>query len=146
MEKISGIVRGNSRVTTVDNKNAAPARPGMPAFGRPAGETTAASPKQSSTASRAVALHNGIQEAKKAMSQERVIANMADQFFMSRVRRPAEEVQAPMPQVGEELEVVAATPAGKSTNELTLGSMAAPAEADAPQEYTPRGSYVDVRA
>lgn len=145
MEKISGIVRGNSRVTTVDNKNAAPARPGMPAFGRPAGESTAASPKQTSTASRAVALHNGIQEAKKAMSQERVISNLADQFFMSRVRRPAEEIQAPAPQVGTEVGEISLGAESTPTNELVLDGVQAK-EAEAPKEYTPRGSFVDVHA
>ena len=138
MEKISGIVRGNSRVTTADNKNAAPARTGMPTFGRPAGESTPVTPKTTSTASRAVALHNGITEAKKAVSQERMISQMADEFFMSRAR-PEVPVQNLLP-VPEPIRAA-------STDELVMGTDAEAQEIEVPaKEYTPRGSFVDVRA
>ena len=91
MEKISGIVPRNGRTAqAVDTKNAAAARPGMPAFGRPAGVSTQAVAKTSSTASRAVALHKGMREAKEAVSQERALNRLADDFFMSRIRRPAD--------------------------------------------------------
>ena len=139
MEKISGIVRGNSRVTTVDNKNAAPARTGMPSFGRPAGESTPAVSKSSSTASRAVALHNGMTEAKKAISQGRVISQMADDFFMSKAR-PGEipvEDRLPMPLTAREV---------FSTDELALGELEGSSVEAPVKEYTPRGSLVDVRA
>ena len=126
MEKISGIIRGSARVASADTQKAPSARPGMPAFGRPVGESTAGVPVTSSTADRAVALHNGLTEAKKAVSQERVLSKMADEFFMSRVRRPEErEVETIEIQVPEMHEQEIETPA---------------------QEYTPRGSFVDVRA
>ena len=80
MEKISRIVPGNSRVASTDMKNAAPVRPGMPTFGRPVGESTDVVHKSSSTASRAVALHNANIEAKKAASEERVIQKNADDY------------------------------------------------------------------
>ncbi len=140
MEKISGIVRGNSRVTTIDNKSAAPARTGMPSFGRPAGESTPSIAKSSSTASRAVALHNGMTEAKKAISQERVVSAMADQFFLSQSRQgelPVEDM-LPVPMISRQ---------APSTDELIVKAEADGDSMQAPvKEYTPRGSFVDVRA
>ena len=143
MEKISRIVRGNARMAAVDNKNAAPARPGMPTFGRPAGESTAVEPKTSSTASRAVALHNANTEMKKALSQERVASRLADDFFMSRVRRPEEQPVMNTPELQTGVPQLDAAP--PSTEELVLSeeSVQAPEQ---PKGYTPRGSFVDVRA
>lgn len=40
MEKISGILRGSPRVTSVDLKSARPVRPGTPSFGSPEGESS----------------------------------------------------------------------------------------------------------
>jgi len=137
MEKISGIVRGNSRVTNADNKNAAPARTGMPSFGRPVGESTPTQVKSTSTASRAVALHNGMVEAKKAFSQERVISQMADEFFMKHSRPEAPIQNAlPVPEIAIE---------AASTDDLVMGDEVQSIEVPQ-QEYTPRGSYIDVRA
>lgn len=142
MEKISSIVRGNPRVTTSDNKSASTARPGMPSFGRSPGESTAVSEKSSSTASRAVALHNGMVEAKKAVSQERIITQMADQFFMSHGRRPGEEPATVAVPVEMEL--------APSTDDLVLddgkADEATPLPMPEPKSYTPRGSFVNVRA
>ncbi len=143
MEKISSIVRGNSRVTTSDNKSASTARPGMPAFGREPGESTAASEKTSSTASRAVALHNGIVEAKKAMTQERVVAKIADDFFMSHGRRPGENVEA------TDLPVPVPKQLARSTDELVNIGEVPEEEMPMPEPkkgYTPRGSFVNVLA
>lgn len=135
MEKISSIVRGNARVTTADNKNAPPARTGMPAFGRPSGESTAANPRMSSTAERAVALHNGMNEAKKAVSQERVVSQMADEFFMSR-GRPAEPTAEP-----------SFTPPIQTTSPREADGASFDGELEVvARDYTPRGSFVDVRA
>lgn len=127
MEKISRIVRGNSRVASTDLKSAAAIRPGMPSFGRPVGESTAANVSSTTTAAKAVAIHNELLEKKKPGGDSQVVQQMADQFFMARIARPAEEpvdteegVAAEMPEVPEAVEQ--------------------------PQGYTPRGSYVDVRA
>jgi len=137
VEKISGIVRANSRVTTADNKNAAPARTGMPTFGRPPGESTPVTTKTTSTASRAVALHNGITEAKKAISQERVIQQMADEFFMSRAR--------PDTPVQESISVPVRADAA-SAEESVVAEVEAQ-EVEVPdRDYTPRGSYLNVHA
>ncbi len=76
----------------------------MPTFGRPVGESTPAVAKSTSTAQRAVALHNGMTEAKKAVSQERVISKMADDFFMTKSRSaeiPVEDM-LPMPLITKE--------------------------------------------
>lgn len=116
MEKISHIVRGNSRVASTDLKNAAPVRPGTPSFGRPVGESTAVNTNATSTAARAVAMHNEMQERKKVGGPDEVVQQMADQFFMTRITAPVDG-----PEVDEQPE--------------------APKKA-----YTPRGSFVDVRA
>lgn len=126
VEKISGIVRGNPRVASADVKNSAPLRPGTPSFGRPVSESAAVAPRLTSTASRAAALHESIVEGNKAVSQERVLSRMADDFFMSRVKEPAAEIAEPI--AGEELAAAAETPI------------------EPPTEYTPRGSFVDVHA
>ena len=143
MEKVSNIVRGNARVTTADTKSSQTARPGMPAFGRPQAESTAPVPeKMTSTAQRAAAMHEGMQEAKKAMSQERMVQKISDDFFMSRGRRPGEtatEAEIP-PTVAARL----AKPSEQiNLGEVELEDQAAMAE---PQGYTPRGSYINVMA
>jgi len=139
MEKISGIVRGNARVTTSDSKSAAPSRTGMPTFGRPVGESTPAVAKTTSTASRAVALHNGMTKAKEAISQGRVISQMADEFFMTKVR-PAEvpiEEMLPTPMLAKEVD---------TTDDLVVSEAEGPSLEAPAKSYTPRGSFVDVRA
>lgn len=150
MEKISSVVRGNSRVATADNKNAQTVRPGAPSYGQPVGVSTSSPPQRSTTAERAVALHKGMKEAKEAVSQERALSKMADDFFMSRVRTPEELVAGLKgPEIKAPNAVSAAPVAGvdedvQSTDELVLAP-----ETQAPpeqREYTPRGSYVDVRA
>lgn len=128
MEKISHIVRGNSRVASTDLKNAAPVRPGTPSFGRPVGESTSPGAHQASTAARAVALHNELLERKKVSGPDEVVQHMADQFFMTRIARPTEDN-----------DVHVAPPVQMEESE-------ADTEAEGPKGYTPRGSYVDVRA
>jgi len=132
MEKISRIVRGNSRVASTDLKSAAAVRPGMPSFGRPVGESTSAMSSSTTTAAKAVALHNEMLDRKKS-GGDQVVQQMADQFFMTRIARPEEQmgdVQQPQP--------VAAAPIepNESVEEV----------AEQPKGYKPRGSFVDVRA
>ncbi len=135
MEKISRVVRGNARVASTDLKNAAPVRPGAPSFGRPIGESTAANPSATSTAAKAVALHKEMEEAKKARAEGAVVQQMADQFFMNRVRKPAED------------EVHAAPDAGTSEPAAPLeGEDGEVAVGEQPKGFKPRGSFVDVRA
>lgn len=150
MEKISNIVRGNSRVSSVDLKSASAVRPGAPSFGRAIGASPASTERETTTASRAVALHNAIVEKRRNEIEDRVVSNLADKFFMSRARRP-EETEAPavevvvnpsMPQQTAPIE----DQAGKTVpvEAKAMAEDALPEEQ--PEGYTPRGSFVDVRA
>ncbi len=145
MEKISSIVRGSSRVASTDLKNSPAVRPGAPSYGRPVGETAPKVDRLSSTASRAVALHNEMIENKRTSRHTEVAAQMADQFFMNRLPRESldEAISAPAPGVG------AAPPKGIAPTVEALKTTALEPMAEdslPPPGFTPRGSYVDVRA
>lgn len=145
MEKISRIVRGNSRVAATDLKQAAPVRPGAPDFGRPVGNSTPAPLNRESTAQKAVAIQNEMNLAKKQAAEDRTIQRMADEFFMSKIRRPepepvhAEIITAP--------DVAPIKPADGQPAPIKAASPDEADEAEPPrkQPYTPRGSFVDVR-
>lgn len=161
MEKISHIVRGNSRVASVDLKNSSAVRPGMPSYGRPVGEASVRIEREGTTASRAAELNLQLKDQRRS-SQDRVVEQMADAFFMNRTTRAPEPVTA-MPKEG-----VVSVPGGKravapkdtvKSEDLLANAVPADEKAvaleaaaeaheviDAPEEYTPRGSYVDVRA
>lgn len=147
MEKISNIVRGSARVSSTDLKSSAPVRPGAPSYGRPVGETAPQVDRLSSTASRAVAIHNEMMENKRSSRQNEVVSQMADQFFMSRVRRPQEEDQV---KLGVSPEVVAPASERVAPNgggvDSEVEATQAPQEDMPPVGFTPRGSFVDVRA
>jgi hypothetical protein len=144
VEKISHIVRGSPRVASVDLKNAPAVRPGTPSYGRPIGESPATPERTLSTASRAAALQTQLNEHRHS-DNDRVVQQMADQFFMSRIRRPQEEHEfAP-----SRFETAHGS-AADADMEPGEGHTAA-ADADdvvqrQPEGYKPRGSYVDVRA
>lgn len=147
MEKISHIVRGNARVASTDLKNAAPVRPGAPAFGRPMGESTAINSSALTTAARAVALHNEIVEGKKARPGEEVIQGMANDFFMNRIRQP-ELATSP---VGTDVSAAEGLSAPSGTT--AIKPVAGKTDSSEPNNtddddvrFTPRGSFVDVRA
>lgn len=144
MEKISGIVRGNQRMTAVDTKSASAARPGGPSFGRPVGESTAGKADKTSTASRAAALHNGMTELKKAYSEQRVIQQMADEFFMNKMRAPEHmpSVHAPA-QDSQDVDVEVPEMSAADREDMTEVPEEEIAEA---KQFVPRGSFVDVRA
>ena len=163
MEKISNIVRGNARVASTDLKSASAVRPGAPAFGRPVGESPSSADRGETTAMRANAIQNELTENKRANSQDRVVQNMSDNFFMTRIRGGAPEVEAgkatmPAKEVemrapreneveGEEKAIAAPAKADASstTDELVLGDMRSN-EVTQPIGYTPRGSFVNVHA
>jgi hypothetical protein len=145
MEKISRIVPGNSRVAAVDMKNAAPVRPGTPSFGRPLGESTMNQAKGLSTADRAVALHKEMNDRRMANTHQTIAQNMADRFFMNRLRQPAMEepvdnVSMSGLSIGEEAE----TEVSMAPNE-DVEDLVDPMLPESPT-YTPRGSFLDVQA
>lgn len=86
-------------------------------------------------------MHEGMVEAKKAMTQERMVQKMADDFFMSRARRPSEP--APQVEVPQSLAASMGAPAEQiNPGEVELEDQAAMD----PKGYTPRGSYINVMA
>jgi hypothetical protein len=132
MEKISNIVRSNSRVAAVDLKSSAPVRPGVFSYGRPIGESPKPNERAETTAARAAALSSEMNDIKHSHAQDRSVGTMADSFFMTRMRRPEEP----------ETDVDARVEADKE-NEV--------AEQKEPQQrqpagFKPRGSYVNVEA
>lgn len=133
MEKISHIVRGNSRVASVDLKNSSAVRPGVPTYGRPVGESSVGAEiaGAGTTAGRAVALHAQINESRRS-GPDRVAEAIAEQFFMTRLRGPELE-GAPTESVGSQ---------GAGTAESSQEIISP--EASAPSGYTPRGTFVDV--
>lgn len=140
MEKISQIVRGNSRVGSVDLKSSPALRPGVPSFGRPMGESLSGLDKSESTASRAAAIQNELNEIKRSHSQDRVMDDVSNQFFMSRMRRPEETVKTTAPNV---VNVPSAVESELPTEIKMTDAM--DSEGPQPMGFTPRGTFVDVR-
>jgi hypothetical protein len=143
MEKISNIVRGNARVAAADVKSAGAVRPGALAFGRPIGESPEVTGRSETTAERAGHLQSAMTEARKARSNDRVVAEMADQFFMTRVRRPEEQVAAP---VSPRAKISRQEADAEAPDEVAGDGEAEALEAAQPQGFVPRGSYVNVKA
>lgn len=139
MEKISNIVRGNARTASVDLKSSGSVRPGALAFGRPMGESPQSPDRTETTAMRVTNIQNELNEAKKTRGQDHTVEQMADQFFMTRIRRPEEEIAVPKVKVSAkeaDTEVEDELHAGENTE----------AETAQPSGFTPRGSFVNVLA
>lgn len=147
MEKISHIVRGNSRVTSADVKSSSAVRPGALAFGRDTGTSSAApeGEKALTTASKAATLQSQMAD-RRSSAQDRTVADIADQFFMSRIRRPEEPSVLQEPKaMGGAIKAQAKAIDPETTEELNLSGVA-PDEMAQPSGYQPRGSFVDVQA
>jgi len=102
MEKISGIIPSSPRVAAVDLKEAAPVRPGTPAFGRP----------EAVTALKAATRELGLATAQKAMNSKQdvmdwrtkdskqavIVADLNSKFFVKN-QKPASSTltQEPAP-------------------------------------------------
>jgi hypothetical protein len=143
MEKISNIVRGNSRVASTDLKSAGAVRPGALSFGRPVGESPQVNDRVESTASRAAGIQSELNEARKQRSNDRVVSEMADQFFMTRVQRPPDEIAAP---AAPKARMSAAQEDASDAMDEISGDRQAGAEIGQPSGFVPRGSYVNVKA
>ncbi len=133
MEKISGIVKGSARVSSVDLKSAAPLRSGTPSFGRPVAESTQLNTSGPTTAQKAVALHKELAEKRKATDQPQIVQNMADNFFM---KNRVEAV--PVQDFDFREDVV------KADQVSTLEAGQSIDLDPAPQEWTAPGTYLDV--
>jgi hypothetical protein len=144
MEKISNIVRGNSRVASADLKSSGAVRPGALTFGRPVGESPQVNDRGETTAARAAGIQNEMNEMRKARSSDHAVADMADQFFMTRMRRPEEEIAAPP--APQRARVAAAKEDASDAMDEISGDQQAGVEVGQPQGYVPRGSYVNVKA
>lgn len=142
MEKISRIVGGTSRVAAVDLKNSAPVRPGTPTFGRPVGISTQVDYDPTTTAQKAVQLMNERDEKRAAQDRDtKIVQKMADSFFSqkARIMEPAKS-QATIELTGaKEADDV------ESGDPASVENAQEPSE-NAPKQFTPRGSYVDVHA
>jgi len=134
LEKISGIVKGSARVSSVDLKSAAPLRSGTPSFGRPVAESTQLNTSGLTTAQKAVALHKELAEKRKATEQPLIIQNMADQFFM----KNRNEAVATVKDFDFREDVVR----NEQDSDLKAGEAI---DLDSgPQEWTAPGTYLDV--
>jgi hypothetical protein len=155
MEKISNIVRGNARVSSADVKSSSAVRPGALSFGRDVGTSTGPNDPAGTTASRAASLQSQMAEQRRSASdKEKMVAQMSDSFFMSRMRRPEDGpgVDVRGPKRGEVLAKATQARAEaadeeveSSREDMNLAGLE-PDEKVQPSGYTPRGSYVDVRA
>ena len=88
MDKISGIIPANPRVTTVDLKNSGTARAGAPSFGRDVGVSSiTVRNMEKDLAARAAAEHKDLMNFRSPPKNDphaEIVKNMADSFFMKR--------------------------------------------------------------
>lgn len=170
MEKISGIIPGSARVTSVDMKDASPVRPGTPAFGRPETNKGIGELKQelgvNSTAQKALAAHSELADWRSKDAKHAAVVNeLTDKFFI----KPQKETETPtvrepssgvsMPQLRATAMEVASRPAGFKTDSTgsfsaVQSAMSRPAFFDEmedealpvlkqPEGLYPKGSFID---
>lgn len=156
MEKISGILPSSARVASVDMKEAAPVRPGTPAFGRPEGASALRDAKIGQTAGRAAALsREQLDWRSKDMQNAATVRELSDRFFKGNQKsatdlktdlqtdlRVEKVTDAEMNNVG----AAGARPLvperfGPDILDLTSSEVSTQ-----PEGLHPRGSFVDVRA
>jgi hypothetical protein len=146
MQKISGILPANARVTTVDIKASGAMRGGMPSFGREIGVTAAAQKKieleaaakfnlQSSgpNASASQFEHKNLMNIRKENADPKatIVTDMAEKFFMNKLNQPKEEIQMP---TDENSDLVPTTSAPIGLSKELSASDANSAEADESKE------------
>ncbi len=140
MQKISGILPSNSRITAVDLKEGPSARPGGPVFGRSMGSSHM-SPREilTTTAQLAKEKHDELldQRAKDFRDTE-VVKRLSEGFFLNKLNR--EESPTHEPLTHESTHQVGIQP----EKEMTV--FADPVSGEwVEKELIPPGSYVDVR-
>ncbi len=143
MEKISNIVRGSSRVASVDLKNSSALRPGVPSFGRPMGESSHVNEKTETTAARAAAIQAELNEVRRG-NNDHSVQQMSNEFFNNRIR-PSEVETLPSVTTGKvKVAPVVRAEEFEPSEEMNV-SDPHESEITQPAGFTPRGSYVDVR-
>lgn len=158
VEKISGIVPASARVQGVNIKDSQPLRPGVPTFGRPVGISSLSEGRRLTTAEKAVAAHEGLMARRSGDAHKpAIVTDMAAQFFMKNQTQASEPIRdldinynldigpTSYTPLAEELDV----PSLESELELAPAheERLALAEADAEtHDYTPPGSYLDIKA
>ncbi|MCM2280807.1 MAG: hypothetical protein NDI61_03060 [Bdellovibrionaceae bacterium] len=149
MQKISGILSGSPRVTSVDMKDAQPVRPGTPGFGRPQGVSSLRERAEGVDALRkARELQDGMLSARSKEAQQTDAAAQISEGFFMRNKRDAE----PAP-VGDS-EVIVAIPIAieavvaesKPTGFKTDVAEAVKEPTFDPDALYPRGSFLDTVA
>jgi hypothetical protein len=157
MEKISGIVKASPRLTSVDLKEAAPVRPGVPSFGRPEGiSTLSQAPAFGATAPRSAGIQaDQLDWRGKDAANAAIAAEMSNRFFLKNtvaaepVRNSESVSFGPMHLPG-----VSSKPAGfKNDDIFREGSSLMPSsfeEDDSaepmlqqPEGLYPKGSFID---
>jgi hypothetical protein len=97
MQKISGILPANARVTTVDMKASGVARPGMPSWGREVGVPIAAEKKmQNDAAAKASFVHKEQMQLREGSAKDphvAIVEKMAENFFVNRAAEPKAEIK-----------------------------------------------------
>ena len=89
MQKISGILPGSSRVTSVDLKSSRPVRPGVPGFGAPEGDSSLRD--QVTRSSISMVDPNSIEVPRwrsKEDANSEIVQTITDQFFRKKVDQP----------------------------------------------------------
>lgn len=133
MQKISGILPANARVTTVDMKASGVARPGMPSWGREVGVPIAAEKRmQQEAATKASIVHKEQMQLREGSAKDphvAIVEKMTENFFVNRAAEPKEEP------------IIAADP--NSDMDLMTG---APANTEDDGDTLLVGQYLDVQA
>ena len=121
MDKISGIIPSSRRVTAVDMSDAAPIRPGVPAFGRPTGVSAESLSKSTISQSATTNFDIGLKNHKE-VAQSALVEDMSKAFFMHK-ENPKNKI---------------------SNTEIPETAEAAWPSIDETPEYVRTGRYIDV--
>lgn len=148
MEKISGILKPSSRVTSVDLKDAPPVRPGMPTFGRPEGVSSLRDRGRGYDGAEAAQENQGamMHWRTKESQNSRAAEQIADRFFMNGEREPVRSINksAPeLPSMGEaDVQREPASTKEAAPRENPLNEEDGPV----PGELYPKGSFINAVA
>jgi hypothetical protein len=163
VDKISGILPSSARVASVDMKEAAPVRPGTPAFGRPEGASALRDAKLGQTAGRAAQLsREQLDWRSKDMQNAATVRELSDRFFKGNDKPAHDQTIENVTEVemnrGATASARPSRPAGFDIDALdrTTGSAAyagasaiessMDGAASQPDGLHPPGSFIDVRA